>query len=121
MWDYLDGMKEQTEERPNLILMFHSGFFRFVGCTIGDKFCLLCTEIYTNFFRCKLFTPQLKPDWAQPVHVYFSFCLKFQKVYATDKLESENQFTEFRSVPCLLSLVFVSGQGVSRVAGRNSI
>lgn len=35
MWDYSDGIKEQTEERPNaalgdrpnLILMFHSGFF----------------------------------------------------------------------------------------------
>ena len=44
MWDYSDGIKEQTEERPNaalgdranLILMFHSGFFRFMGCTIGD-------------------------------------------------------------------------------------
>lgn len=35
MWDYSDGIKEQTEERPNaalgdrpnLILMFHSGVF----------------------------------------------------------------------------------------------
>lgn len=43
MWDYSDGIKEQTEERPNaalgdrpnLILMFHSGC-RFMGCTIGD-------------------------------------------------------------------------------------
>lgn len=39
-----NGIKEQTEERPNaalgdrpnLILMFHLGFFRFMGCTIGD-------------------------------------------------------------------------------------
>lgn len=44
MWDYSDGIKEQTEERPNaalgdrpnLILMFHSEFFSFMGCTIGD-------------------------------------------------------------------------------------
>lgn len=44
MWDYSDGIKEQTEERPNaalgdrpnLILMFHSGFFRFMRCTIRD-------------------------------------------------------------------------------------
>lgn len=43
MWDYSDGIKEQTEERPNaalgdrpnLILMFHSGCFRFMGCTVG--------------------------------------------------------------------------------------
>lgn len=39
MWDYSDGIKEQTEgrsnaalgDRPNLILMFHSGFFKVHG------------------------------------------------------------------------------------------
>lgn len=44
MWDYSDGIKEQTEERPNaalgdrpnLILMFHSGFCKFMGCTVRN-------------------------------------------------------------------------------------
>ena len=44
MWDYSDGIKEQTEERPNaasgdspnLILMFHSGFFRSMWCSIEN-------------------------------------------------------------------------------------
>lgn len=43
MWDYSDGIKEQTEERPNaalgdrlnLIVMLHSGLPGFVGCAGG--------------------------------------------------------------------------------------
>lgn len=80
MWDYSDGIKEQTEERrnaalgdrPNLILMFHSGFSRFMGCTIGDApshlpitislhiFLQRFLQIYTSSVpRCRLIGPIL--------------------------------------------------------------
>lgn len=75
-------IKEQSEERPNLILMFHSGLFRFTRFTIGEK------------------NSHLPATFSSPV------CLNFLNVlffFVKDKLSSVNDLMELRSVPCLLS------------------
>lgn len=54
MWDYLDGIKEQTEQRPNLILMFCSALFRFMGYTIGDTLSHLPVTMNIHKFLQKI-------------------------------------------------------------------
>lgn len=71
MWDYLVGIKEQTEERPNLILMFHSGPFRFMGTSTHSR----RQQKFFPFVHCNkhsnispdftFFTLHTQPKWAQ--------------------------------------------------------
>lgn len=71
-------IKEQSEERPNLILMFHSGLFRFMRFTIGEKNSHLPATFFPSSLLSKFF-------------------------FVKDKLSSVNDLMELRSVPYLLS------------------
>lgn len=73
-------IKEQSEERPNLILMFHSGLFRFTRFTIGEK----NSHLPATFFFFSL--PELSNFF-----------------FVKDKLSSVSDLMELRSVPYLLS------------------
>lgn len=129
MWDYLDGIKEQTEERPNLILMFHSGLFRFMGYTIGDKLSHLPvtinlnTDFFKDFLRFKLlYSPaaaELGPVFT-PVS-FLSHLPKLLKCLCNRQTVVCESVYEIQICPLLIVTQSVPGQGVSLVARPNSI